>query len=53
MKAVYPNVRTLIKSMLTTSCTTAFGSALSIKDGGVVNILAKTLRRRTIELQLL
>jgi len=27
--------------------------ALSIKDGGVINILAKSLRRRTIELQLL
>jgi len=26
---------------------------LSIKDGGVTNILAKSLRRRTIELQLL
>jgi len=25
--------------------------ALSIKDGGVINILAKLLRRRTIELQ--
>jgi len=27
--------------------------ALSIKDGGVINIRAKSLRRRTIELQLL
>ena len=27
--------------------------ALSIKDGGVINIFAKSLRRRTIELQLL
>ena len=26
---------------------------LSIKDGGVINILAKSWRRRTIELQLL
>jgi len=27
--------------------------ALSMKDGGVINILAKSLRKRTIELQLL
>jgi len=27
--------------------------ALSIKDGGVINMLAKSLRRRTIELELL
>jgi len=54
MRAVYPYVHTLTKSMLTTSCTTAcICGALSIKDGSVINILAKSLRRRTIELQLL
>ena len=50
MRAVYPNARTLIKSKLTVNCVCR---ALSIKDGGVINILAKSLRRRTIEFQLL
>jgi len=53
MRAVYPNVHTLIKSMLTTSCTTASVEHAVYQDGGVTNILAKSLRRRTIELQLL
>jgi len=53
MRAIYPNVHTLIKSMLTTSCTTASVERTVYQDGGVTNILAKSLRRRTIELQLL
>ena len=53
MRAVYPNIRTLIKSMLTTSCTTASVERAVYQDGGFINILAKSLRRRTIELQLL
>ena len=53
MRAVYPNVHTLIKSMLTTSCTTATVERGVCQDGGVINILAKSLRRRTIELQVL
>jgi len=49
------NVHTLIKSKLTLSCTT---TSLSIKwsavgqDGGVINILVKPLRTKTIESQL-
>ena len=46
-------VHTLTKSMLTTSCTTASVQRAVYQDGGVINILAKSLRRRTIELQLL
>jgi len=53
MKAVYPNVHTLMKSMLTTSCTTALVERAVYQNGGVTNILAKAQRRRTIELQLL
>ena len=53
MRAVYPNAHTLIKSMLTTSCTTASVERAVYQDGGVMNILAKSLRRRSIELQLL
>jgi len=39
--------------MLTTSCTTASVERAVYQDGGVINILAKSLRRRTVELQLL
>jgi len=53
MRAVYPNVHTLIKSMLTTSCTTVSVERAVCQDGGVTNILAKSLQRRMIELQLL
>ena len=53
MGAVYPYVHTLLKSMLTTSCTTASVEHGVYQDGGVINILAKSLRRRTVELQLL
>ena len=53
MRAVYPHVHTLIKSMLTTSYTTAFVERAVYQDGGVINILAKSLQRRTMELQLL
>jgi len=53
MRAVYPNVHTLIKSMLTTNCTTASVEQAVYQDGGVINTLAKSLRGRTIELQLL
>jgi len=53
MRAVYPHVHTLIKSMLTTSCTIATVERGVYQDGGVLNILAKSLRRRTVELQLL
>ena len=51
VRAVYPNVHTLIKSMLTISYTTASVERAVYQDGGVTNILAKSLRRRTIELQ--
>jgi len=50
MRAVYPNVHTLIKSMLTTSCTTESVERTVYQDGGVIIILAKSLWRRTIEL---
>jgi len=53
MRAVYPNVHTLIKLMLTSNCTTASVERAVYQDGGVINILAKSLLRRTIELQLL
>ena len=53
MRAAYQNVLTLIKSKLTISCTTASVEHAVYQDGGVTNILAKSLRRRTIELQLL
>jgi len=52
MRVVYPNVHTLIKSMLTTSCATASVERAVYQDGGVINIFAKSLQR-TIELQLL
>jgi len=39
--------------MLTTSCTTASLERAVYQDGGVINILAKSLRRTAIELQLL
>jgi len=48
MRAVYPYVHTLIKSKLTTSCTTASVERAVYQSGGVINILAKSLRRRTI-----
>jgi len=51
MRAVYPNVHTLIKSMQTTDYTTASVEQAVHQDGGVINILAKSLRRRTIEMQ--
>ena len=53
MRTVDLNLHTLIKSMLTTSCTIASVECAVYQDGGVINILAKSLRRRTIELQLL
>jgi len=53
MRAVYPNEHIMMKSMLTTICTTASVERAVYQDGGVTNILAKSLRRRTIELQLL
>ena len=53
MRAVYPIGHTLLKSMLTTNCTTASVERAVDQDGGVINILAKSLQRRTIELQLL
>jgi len=52
MRAVYPSIHALIKSMLTTSCTTASVERAVYQGGGVTNILAKSLRR-TIALQLL
>jgi len=39
--------------MLTTSCTNASVERAVYQDGGVINILAMSLWRRTIELQLL
>jgi len=39
MRAVYPNVHTLIKSKLTTSCTTASVERVVYQDGGVVKYL--------------
>jgi len=39
--------------MLTTSCTTASVERAVYQDGDVINLLAKSLWRRTIELQLL
>jgi len=39
--------------MLTTSCTIASVERAVYQDGGVINILAKLLRRTVIELQLL
>ena len=39
--------------MLTTSCTTVIVERAVYQDAGVINILAKSLRKRTIELQLL
>jgi len=39
--------------MLTISCTTAYVERAVYQDGSVINILAKSLQRRTIELQLL
>ena len=42
-----------LKSMLTTSCTTASVERVVYQDRGVINILEKSVRRRTIELQLL
>jgi len=48
MRAVYPYVHTLIKSKLTTSCTTASVERAVYQSGGVINVLAKSLRRRTI-----
>ena len=53
MRAVYPNVYTVIKSMLTTSCTTASVECAVYQDGGVINILAKSLRRRAIAIALI
>jgi len=53
MRAVYPKVYILIKSMLTISYTTASVERAVYQDAGVINILAKSLRRRTIELQVL
>jgi len=38
--------------MLTTSCTTASVERAVYQDDGIINILEKSLRRRTIELQL-
>jgi len=62
-RAVYPYVHALIKSKLTISCTTASVERCLSKMadrhlyitfvGGVINMLAKSLWRRTIELQLL
>jgi len=51
MRAVYPYLHTLIKSKLNQLHNCICG-ALSIKDGGVINIFAKSLRKRTIELQI-
>jgi len=42
-----------LKSMLTISCTNASVERAVYQDGGVTNMLAKSLRRRTIELQFL
>jgi len=53
MRAVYPNVYTVIKSMLTTSCTTVSVECAVYQDGGVINILAKSLRRRAIAIALI
>jgi len=53
MRAVYPNVYTVIKSMLTTSCTIASVECDVYQDGGVINILAKSLRRRAIAIALI
>jgi len=53
MRAAYQNVLTLIKSKLTISYTTASVEHAVYQDGSVTNILAKSLRRRTVELQLL
>jgi len=39
--------------MLTTSCTTASVERAVYQNSGVINMLEKLLRRRTIELQLL
>jgi len=39
MRAVYPNVHTLIRSMLTTSGTNMSVEYTVYQDGGVVNIL--------------
>jgi len=47
------HVHTFLKWMLTTSCATAFVERAVDQDGGVINILAKSLRRKTIKLQLL
>jgi len=42
-----------LKSMLTTSCTNASVERAVYQDGGITNILTKSLRRRTAELQFL
>jgi len=39
--------------MLTAICTTASVECAVYQDGGVINILAMSLRKRTIEVQLL
>jgi len=52
MRTIYPNIHTLIKSMLTTSYTTASVERGVCQDGGFQNILAKSLQGRMIELQL-
>jgi len=39
-----------MKSMLTTSCTTASVEHAVYQHDGVINVVAKSLRRRTIEL---
>jgi len=51
--AVYPNVHILINSKLRISCTTVSVERAVCQDSGVTNILAESLRRRTIGLQLL
>jgi len=55
MRAVYSYVHTLIKSMITISCTTASVERCVSRwyYKGIINILVKSLLRRTIELQLL
>jgi len=50
MGAVYTYVHTLEADNQLHNCVC---EALSIKDGGVINIITKSLRKRTIELQLL
>jgi len=51
--AVYPYIHALTKSKPTTSCTTASVASAIYHRGSVINILAKSMRRRTIELQFL